>query len=255
MATPGDSGKVTKTRAQERAARRLIRATTRATLATLNTDASVAGWPYASLVAAATDHDGTPILLMSDLADHTRHIGADPRVALFFDDAAGLANPQTGPRVTLMGRLRTTGLARHRARYLARNPGAALYADFADFHFYALEVERAHFVGGFARAAWMGPVTVASGAAALMAEAEGALIERLNDRGPAAIDLMANVLLGQEGAGYRLTAADVDGIDLGRGDRVTRLAFESPVGGPEEAEAAFAALAEKAKLARSAGEG
>ena len=67
-----------------------------------------AGWPYASLVLVAVDHDLTPILLLSDLAEHTRAIQADGRVSLLFDGTAGLDQPLTGPRVTVVGRVRVT---------------------------------------------------------------------------------------------------------------------------------------------------
>ncbi|MGH7184968.1 MAG: pyridoxamine 5'-phosphate oxidase family protein, partial [Pseudomonadota bacterium] len=84
--------------------RRLMRAAGQATLATaLARDAS--GRPYASLVLVALDDDGSPILLLSDLADHSRNLQADARAALLFDGTAGLADPLTGPRATVLGRV------------------------------------------------------------------------------------------------------------------------------------------------------
>ena len=72
----------------------LIRGLDRAALATaLPVDGGGNGgaWPYASLVLVAVDHDLSPILLMSDLAEHTKAIAAD---------AAGLAAVRRhgGPR-------------------------------------------------------------------------------------------------------------------------------------------------------------
>src|SRR5471030_996920 len=74
-------------------------------------------WPYASLVLVAVDHDLSPILLMSDLAEHSKAIATDNRVSLLFDGTVGLDQPLTGPRVTLLGRAAPTDDARLRARF------------------------------------------------------------------------------------------------------------------------------------------
>ena len=71
-------------------ARGLIRAADRAVLSTSLVRDGLAGWPYGSLVLVATDHDLSPLLLISDLADHTRNIAGDPRVSLLVDGTAGL---------------------------------------------------------------------------------------------------------------------------------------------------------------------
>src|SRR5260221_12401044 len=78
-------------------ARRLLRSLDRAWLAT-SLAASLGGGPYASLVLVATAPDGSPLLLVSDLAQHAVNIAAEPRVALLFDGTAGLPRPLAGPR-------------------------------------------------------------------------------------------------------------------------------------------------------------
>jgi putative heme iron utilization protein len=62
------------------------------------------------------------------------------------------ANPQTAPRVALLGEATIDDSALARARYLVVHPYAALYAGFGDFHLWRLRVASAAFVGGFARA-------------------------------------------------------------------------------------------------------
>ena len=131
-----------------RLARRLLRAAESASLATIERDA---GGPYASLVLVAADEDGSPILLLSDLAEHSRNLAADDRASLMVDGTAGFEDRLTGPRLTVLGRAIASDAPRHRARFLARHPSAAQYADFGDFHFYRVAVERAHLVAGFGR--------------------------------------------------------------------------------------------------------
>jgi heme iron utilization protein len=43
------------------------------------------------------------------------------------------------------------GSPQSRSRFLERHPDAEVYASFADFGFYELALERAHFIGGFGR--------------------------------------------------------------------------------------------------------
>ncbi len=84
-----------------RVARSLVRGCDRAALAT-SLPAEAGPWPYASLVLTAVDHDLSPILLLSDLAEHSKAIAGDDRVSLLFDGTEGLDQPLTGPRVTVV---------------------------------------------------------------------------------------------------------------------------------------------------------
>ncbi|MBX4303932.1 pyridoxamine 5'-phosphate oxidase family protein, partial [Mycobacterium tuberculosis] len=62
-----------------RLAKSLLRRSRQGALATLMAES---GDPYCSLVNVATHPDGSPILLISRLAVHTRNLLADPRVSL-----------------------------------------------------------------------------------------------------------------------------------------------------------------------------
>jgi hypothetical protein len=83
-------------------ARGLLRSLDRAALATLmRPDTPDAGSPYTSLVLVAVDHDASPLLLISTLADHTKNLAANPAVSLLFDGTVGLDEPL--PRPTMSG--------------------------------------------------------------------------------------------------------------------------------------------------------
>src|SRR5881275_2465406 len=98
------------------AARRMVRSRGHAALGT-----SLAGRPYVSLVASACDIDASPLLLLSDLAQHTRNLAADPLVSLLFDDTKDHADPLAGPRLTLLGRAERCDDPRCAARFAARH--------------------------------------------------------------------------------------------------------------------------------------
>jgi putative heme iron utilization protein len=129
------------------AARLLIRNAKTATLATAQ-----AGLPHAALVTLATLADLTPILLLSQLAVHTRHLQANPACALLLTGEPSSANPQTAPRICLSGAAVRTGDPMARSIFLDRHPYAAGYADFADFEFWNVVVTEAYYIGGFAAA-------------------------------------------------------------------------------------------------------
>jgi len=234
-------------------AREVMRAADRATLATLmRGDQPDEGAPYASLVLVALDHDASPLLLISTLADHTRNLGADGRVSLLFDGTAGLDEPLTGPRVSVQGTARRTDDPRHRARFLARHPGASMYAGFKDFAFWRIEVTRAHLVAGFGRIHWIagGDLLLDTRDSAALAASESAIIEHMNADHADAVQLYAARLLNRGGEGWKMTGIDPEGADLRLGGAVARLPFERAV---HDAESARAELVRLVKLARQAG--
>ena len=131
--------------------RALMRVQATAALGTL-----MDGAPYVSLVLVAFDADGSPLLLLSRLAQHTKNLLADPRVSLLFDGTAGLEEPLTGPRLTVLGSAALCPDPEALALYLARHPSAESYASFSDFQIYKVTIERGHCVGGFGQIRWIG---------------------------------------------------------------------------------------------------
>ncbi len=231
-------------------ARRLLRATDRACLATSLASRGPVGaeaWPYASLVLLACDHDAAPLLLMSDLAEHSKNIAADARAALLIDGTAGRVDPLTGPRVTILGTVEKTDDPRLKARFVARHPSAALYADFADFHLYRVTVARAHFVAGFGRIHWIDAADLTFDAsAALLAESEESLIRQLSDKA----DRLAQLATARRARGWRITGIDPEGLDLRREGAVARIEFPAPVATAEALTAAVDGLLQAATSRR-----
>jgi putative heme iron utilization protein len=224
-------------------ARRLVRRRGHAALAT-----SLEGRPYVSLVAVACDHDASPLLLLSDLAQHTRNLLAEPRLALLFEDALPRPDPLAGPRLSLLGAARRSGDRRAAARFAARHPASAAYAGFGDFHLYRVEIERGHLVAGFGRIHWIERAELCfGGEAGGLAAAEAEIVAHMNADHADAIALYAERLLRLPGAGWRMTGLDPEGIDLRRGDETARLDFASPVLDAAAARHALIALADQAR--------
>jgi hypothetical protein len=231
----------------ELAARGLMRRARSAALATAQ--ANNGGWPYASLVTVACDCDGSPILLLSDLADHTKNLVADARASLLFEAASGKANPQTGPRVTVLGTVQKSDADRHRRRFLAHHPAAGFYAGFGDFYVYRMTIERAHYVAGFGRAHWVkGEDLVFDATAAnAIAACEPDLLTSINQDHGDRPTLYATRLLGRQGDEWKAIAVDCEGCDLKRKNSFARLDFPRPVQDRETLEGVLIELTDQAK--------
>ncbi len=220
-----------------REVRRLARAAHRAALAS----AFAEGGPYASLALLAWDFDGSPLLLLSDLAEHSRNLARDPRLALLIDGTRGLEDPLTGPRASLIGRAAAIQDGRLLARFLARHPSSEAYAGFGDFKLYRVALERAHFVAGFGRIRWVEKEQlVLAGDFSALAKAEAVILAAMNDERLGEIERM----LGR-GSGWRMTGLDPEGADFRRAGERARVDFARPVWDSEAALSALATLAGK----------
>jgi hypothetical protein len=82
--------------------RTLASQATSATLSTIARDP--AGFPYGSLVTIAVDGLGRPLLLLSELAEHTGNLLAQPQASvLLTEPLEGHAQPLAVGRVTVLG--------------------------------------------------------------------------------------------------------------------------------------------------------
>jgi hypothetical protein len=239
-------------------ARSLTDAGGHGTLSTLTPD----GHPYGSLVAFVAADDGTPYLLASELAEHSRNAHREARAGLFVaaadvpDDADRLARP----RVTLLGGLAPFDASPDdRDRYLERHPQAQRYVDFPDFSWWRLHVARVRYVGGFGVMSWVdGHAFRAATADPVVNHADGILAHMNDDHADACL-LYARHLAGAGDA----TAATAVGVDrhgftlwaeTPAGPQVARVAFGEPVDSARAVRAAAVDLVSRARQ-RAAADG
>jgi len=227
-------------------ARHLLRTIRSGALATLGSD----GIPFATLVTVATDLDGSPLLLTSRLSGHTANMEREPRMSLLLAQT-GKGDPLAHPRLTVIGRAERTPEPRIRARFLARHPKAALYADFPDFSFWRVAVTGGHLNGGFARAATLSAedlLTHLDGTEA-WTEGEPRAVAHMNEDHRDALELYATGLAGAAPGPWRTTGLDPEGIDLMLGDQTARVAFPERAHHPKELRRILKDLAEQARKA------
>jgi heme iron utilization protein len=230
-----------------RAVKSLLRRSRQGALATLMAGS---GDPYCSLVNVASCSDGSPILLISRLAVHTRNLLADARVSLMLDERVE-GDPLEGSRIMLSGHVEevTSGEDIVRRRYLNAHPAAEAFVDFKDFSFFRIRPTGTHLVAGFGRILDLRPeqfLTDLSDAAALL-EAEQSAIEHMNSDHQEALGLYATRLLGAASSDWRCSGVDPEGIDLQAGSKTLRLDFPDRVTGPGELRKMLVRLAERAR--------
>ncbi|MCS3761735.1 hypothetical protein GGE24_003742 [Bradyrhizobium centrosematis] len=190
------------------------------------------GDPYCSLVNLASHPDGSPILLISALAVHTRNILADSRVSLMLDERAA-GDPLEGARIMLSGRAEQADSEREllQRRYLNAHPSAEGFVSFKDFSFFRIRPTGTHLVAGFGRIVDLKPerfLTDLTGAEDLLAAEEGA-VDHMNADHREAMGLYATKLLGAAAGDWRCTGCDPDGLDMQDGQIALRLDFPERV--------------------------
>lgn len=213
-----------------RLAKSLLRRSRQGALATLMVGS---GDPYCSLVNLASHPGGSPILLISRLAVHTKNILADSRVSLMLDERAP-GDPLEGARIMLSGRAEAVTdqeLAVVRRRYLAAHPSAEDFVSFADFAFFLIRPTGTHLVAGFGRIVDLPPrrfLTDLSGAEELLASEDGA-VAHMNADHRDTMKLYATKLLDAAEGDWRCTGCDPEGIDMQSGQSALRLDFPERV--------------------------
>jgi len=221
-----------------RLARLLLRRSRQGALATLMAGS---GDPYCSLVNVAGHPDGSPILLISRLALHTKNILGDSRVSVMLDERAE-GDPLEGSRIMLAGRAEEAGaedLAIVRRRYLSAHPSSEVFVDFKDFSFFRIVDLKPEQL-----------LTDISDAGALL-EAEPGAIDHMNADHREAMNLYATKLLGAPDADWRCTGCDPEGIDMAAGARVLRLEFPRRIVTPVALRQLLRELADQARAAAS----
>jgi heme iron utilization protein len=225
-------------------ARLMLRAHRYGVLSTLSK--KFAGYPFGSITPYLVDHDGSLLILISTLAEHTKNILHDPRVSLITHD-------QRDPHIQTQGRVTVVGDAapepdRERAglRYLRYFPEAQAYFAMHDFSFYRIRPVAIRYIGGFGRIHWVDIENYAVQPYPLIEQESGVVAHMNSDHQDALRDYCRHF--------YQCAALDVamlgidlDGFDVRADGRVLRFDFAQPVIDAQQARTALVEMARAAK--------
>jgi putative heme iron utilization protein len=230
-----------------------------ATLTTITAGGPVdPGLPYGSVVAYSVIGDGSPLLCISELAEHTRNVRADARAGLL---VTGLpvdrdADPLDRPRASLVGRLEPYDPTDDECRaHVERHPSTATYADFPDFGWWRLRVDAARYIGGFGHMSWVTGRAIADATPDPVLAAAQPAVDHMNaDHADASLDVVRWLAKIEEATAARVHAIDRHGVTLyaevpGHGALATaRVAFPGgPLTSVSEVRGAVVELARRAR--------
>lgn len=228
----------------------LLHATRAGTLATLDRHT---GHPFGSLVNVATDLAGAPLILVSRLATHTANLEVDPRASLLLAET-GKGDALAHPRLTVLGSMvpvahDSAEEPAIRRRFLACHPKSELYAGFADFSFWRMDVVSAHLNGGFARAADLTAADVLTDLsdAQTLVDVEESAVAHMNADHAEALRLYATRLLGAPDGNWICVGLNPEGIELQQGQSALWLPFPERITAPEALRAVLKQLADAAR--------
>ena len=114
------------------------------------------GFPFGSVSPFILDPEGNPIILISDIAEHSKNLQADARCSLILQPFA--TDMHSTGRVTLIGhaeRLSMDDKATLGPAYLDPFPQAAEYFAMHDFCFWRIRPVKVRWIGGFGRIHWI----------------------------------------------------------------------------------------------------
>ncbi len=228
---------------RHRDARALLCAQKAGVLSTLS--AEMEGHPFGSVVPYCLDRRGRPIVLISEIAQHTKNMAFDPRACLTV--LAGGEDVQASARLSVLARATRVedGLEDVAERYSRHFPSSRAYHQAHDFVFTRLEPVRLRWIGGFGDIRWIDPQE-------FLVEnpfdrgQESAIVQHMNDDHAETMRGYCRSLAGLpvgEDDHVAMAGIDAEGFDLLVGEKLVRLAFPEPVATPAEARQRLVALA------------
>lgn len=125
-------------------------------LATQSTE--LPGYPFGSLTPYVLDDQFRPIILVSDIAQHTKNINEDSKVSLTVLEEVRDEEKQAHSRVTFIGDAkRVEGDDSIKEKYFRYFPESKSYMEAHGFAFYAITLKRLRYIGGFGKIYWIEP--------------------------------------------------------------------------------------------------
>lgn len=214
------------------AARALLVAGHHGILSTHSVD--VPGYPFGSAGPFTLDAQGRPVILISELAQHTKNLKANPKASLIV--LAGGDDIQAAARLTVLGDFAPVPADEVEAlaeRFYRFFPESQDFHKTMDFRFWVMTPVRLRFIAGFARIHWLEPERVLR-ANPFGYERESGIVGHMNeDHGDALWHYCAQAgIRVPDGEVPVMTGIDAEGMHLRIGKSIERIPFVREVATP-----------------------
>lgn len=218
----------------------------------------IEGWPFGSISPYTTMNTGEPVILISEIAEHTRNLRADARVSLIVQDSNAINDPQAGARVTLIGYAMPVPepyLEDASRRYLQLFPNSASFFDAHDFTLFQINVSKVRFIGGFGEIYWLErhEIIAADSDSNIdpIAAHAGMICDHMNEDHADALRMYAAAFAETQAESSRMIHVDGKGFDMialaGGAHKHLRIDFQSSVNTAEEVRAAMVEMVRRAR--------
>jgi putative heme iron utilization protein len=185
------------------------------------------GFPFGSLAPFAMTVEGRPVIYVSQIAEHTRNLAADPRCCLTVVEADVAGDRQAHGRASIVGEAHALPDAERAAvaeRYFAFFPEQRAYEDFHDFGFWRIEPVRVRWIGGFGAIHWIEPKEWLL-ATPEWAPGENGIVEHMNEDHVDAMEAMIRSILREEPRDVAMIRCDLEGFHLRNAGAVRWIPF------------------------------
>ncbi|TDI81481.1 MAG: HugZ family protein [Caldithrix sp.] len=204
----------------------------------------VAGYPFGSVVPYSLNRNGEPVILISDIAEHTKNIVADPRVSLTVLEH-GVEDVQGSARLTLLADAAKIAANDTGDRYYRRFPQSKDYHRTHNFDFYCLASVTIRYIGGFGKIHWLEPEQLFLANPFNEAE-EAGIIGHMNEDHQSAMRYYLSHFKEKrvaEDQTVLMTGIDAEGFDLMLQGRPYRFQFKEAISTVQEAREILVSMA------------
>lgn len=208
------------------------------------------GYPFGSVVPFCLDYQGKVVILISELAQHTKNLKIDKRCSLLVfaegDDIQAAARLTIVADAMPVAQDEVDAVAQRYYRYF---PQSKDFHNIHDFSFWVLQPVKYRYIGGFGKIHWAEPQTVAN---PFSAELEADMVEHMNQDHADALPLyakLANIIVA-DNVTISMTGIDNLGFHLRIAEKIIYITFPQPVTTPLQVRQT---LVDMLKIARQTG--
>lgn len=210
------------------------------------------GYPFGSVVPFCLDEQGHVIILISELAQHTKNVKVDARCSLLV--LAEGDDIQSAARLTLLADaaiVPANEVELIAQRYYRYFPQSQDFHRVHDFSFWRLSPIKFRFIGGFGRIHWLEPSLLVN---PFFGALETDMVQHMNEDHADAlplychqahIDVPKNTVL-------TMIGIDSEGFHLRIGDKIVYIAFPQPVDSPQQVRASLVSMLKDARAGAKA---
>ena len=203
------------------------------------------GIPFGSVVPYCVDKEGQPVVLISQIAEHTHNINSDQKasITILIHDQVDI---QSKARITISGNMELVNDQETEDKYHRYFPNSIDYNTVHDFSFYKLKLQSIRYIGGFGNIHWIEANDFLLNNP-FFGDDEIRIIEHMNKDH---IETMkhycrTNNIVFEDGNEPSMVGIDSEGFHLRVAARIHRINFAEPVSTPKQVRETLVAMAKR----------